>query len=251
MDQIALRIFVPLDVRQVRKLRFIIGWGLLSLLTRGYAQSNCDELLDLQVGTQWTYQWYDTKDKPTFRTQRLVLSREMSADSSAVESRVAMSIQDALGDTTFQKAYRVTCTAAGLYEDILAKLTPEMLSAFHQLELQTEERGWLLPRRLAPDSVIPPFYSRIQALNNGVQLAEVDLALGPVRVLAQEDLTTPAGGFPCVALAYELWITTTVRKRFLFRDWYSPRVGVIRREVFGRNGRYFGYCELMRYAPPD
>ena len=85
--------------------------------------------------------------------------------------------------------------------------------------------------------------------SQGAKVLEIDLAIGPVHILDQEDLSTPAGGFPCVAMAYELWVTQLVRKRFRLRDWFAPTVGVIRREVFDRNGKFFGYCELVEFLP--
>jgi hypothetical protein len=122
-----------------------------------------------------------------------------------------------------------------------------MLSSLEGLDIRTEEQGWILPRGMHPGDSIPQSYSSLSAYSGDAKILELNLAIGPVIILDQESLNTPAGGFPCVAMAYELWVTQVTRKRFRLRDWFAPGVGVIRREVFDRRGHFFGYCELLSW----
>ncbi len=120
-----------------------------------------------------------------------------------------------------------------------------MLESLTGLDMRTEESGWLLPTGISPGDSIPQSYSHVSGYSGDSKIIDLDLAIGPVLILDQEDLATPAGGFGCVAMAYELWVTQLVRKRFRLRDWFAPGVGIVRREVFDRRGKIFGYCELL------
>ena len=120
-----------------------------------------------------------------------------------------------------------------------------MLSSLSGLDIRTEEEGWRLPHGMRPGDAIPQSFAHLEGYDGRTKVVELDLAIGPVQILEQEDLSTPAGGFPCVAMAYELWVTTVIRKSFRLRDWFAPGVGIIRREVFDKRGRFFGYCELV------
>lgn len=211
----------------------------------GQAQNDCTSIVEYPLGRQWVYQWYGDNQKPSFRTYHQVIAPGTTADI----SRLKMVIINAFQDTVYQGQYEVQCTDRGLSLDLLSKLTPDMLSSLAGFELRTEENGWRLPIGLHSGDSIPQSYSHITGFSNGVQVLEIDLAIGPVHILDQEDLNTPAGGFPCVAMAYELWVTQLVRKRFRLRDWFAPSIGVIRREVFDRNGKFFGYCELVAFLP--
>ncbi len=225
----------------VRKLLGML-LAVAALTAKGTAQMDCSALVPYESGTEWVYQWYGADEKATFQSHRLVLPDGVD------EMAVQLEIVDALGDTIYQGQYHTRCEEHGLYEGLIGKLTPDMLSSLNNLDLDTQEDGWLIPHGLAPGDTIAQSYSRISASQDGQELLELDLAIGPVNVLSQEDLTTPAGGFPCVVMAYELWVTSIVRKRFRLRDWWSPGIGVIRREVFDRHGRFFGYCELVGFA---
>lgn len=207
----------------------------------GYSQHDCSTIAEFPAGRQWTYQWYGANKKPSFRTFHRVLPHTNDIDYNQLEITILNEFQD----TIYQGQYAVRCSAKGLTQDLLAKLTPDMLSSLAGFELRTEENGWLLPNGLHSGDSIPQAYSHIAGYSQGTKVLDIDLAIGPVYILDQEDLTTPAGGFPCVAMAYELWVTQMVRKRFRLRDWFAPTVGVIRREIFDRRGQFFGYCELV------
>lgn len=216
---------------------------LWAILLSAQSQQDCSSIAEFPEGRQWTYQWYGANHKPTFRTFHRVLPQTATSDRKLLN----ITILNAFQDTVYQGEYAVQCTEAGLAQDLLAKLTPDMLSSLAGFELRTQESGWLLPRGLHSGDSIPQAYSHITGYSQGAKVLDIDLAIGPVHILDQEDLATPAGGFPCVAMAYELWVTQLVRKRFRLRDWFAPSVGIIRREVFDRQGRFFGYCELVEF----
>ena len=201
----------------------------------------CSDVLDYPVGRQWVYQWYGANQKPSYQTWHRVPPQTTTGSKRMVEMLILNSFQD----TVYRGKYEVVCTAEGLQQDLLSKLTPDMLESLSGLDLRTEESGWLLPLGLEPGDSIPQSYSHISGYNGEAKIIDLDLAIGPVIILAQEDLSTPAGGFGCVAMTYELWVTQLIRKRFRLRDWFSPGIGIIRREVFDRRGRFFGYCELL------
>lgn len=190
----------------------------------------------------WVYQWYDNAEKTTYQSFHTVTQAE-GDDVSTIKIVILNEFQD----TVYQGGYQVRCTAEGLYQDLLAKLTPDMLSSLEGLEIRTEEQGWVLPHGMTPGDSIPQSFSKLSAYADQAKILELNLAIGPVQILEQESLTTPAGGFPCVAMAYELWVTQVTRKRFRLRDWFAPGIGVIRREVFDRRGHFFGYCELIEW----
>lgn len=226
----------------VRLLRIVLGVLILFSFGRsGVAQSACNDILAYPAGRQWVYQWYGSNQKPSYQTWHQVPVQ--AADDLA--RKVELTIVNSFQDTVYAGSYRVACTEAGLQQDLLSKLTPDMLQSLTGLDLRTEESGWLLPMGLSPGDSIPQSYSHVSGYSGTNKIIDIDLAIGPVLILDQEDLSTPAGGFGCVAMAYELWVTQLIRKRFRLRDWFAPGVGVIRREVFDRRGRFFGYCELL------
>ncbi|MEL6969788.1 MAG: hypothetical protein AAFZ63_14130 [Bacteroidota bacterium] len=214
---------------------------LFSPLSPLEAQATCTDILEYPAGRQWVYQWYGSNKKVSYQTWHTVPSQPANQE----ERKVNLTIINSFQDTVYQGQYAVQCTARGLQQDLLSKLTPDMLESLTDLDMRTEENGWLLPNGLAPGDSIPQSYSHVSGYSGDSKIIDLDLAIGPVLILDQEDLSTPAGGFGCVAMAYELWVTQLVRKRFRLRDWFSPGVGIIRREVFDRRGKFFGYCELL------
>lgn len=243
------RIIVFLPYRSKRK-RDTVRKQLLSLILTCASiislkaqPTNCSSIAEYPIGRQWVYQWYGANQKPSFQTFRTVAQSSQEGQSATI----ALKVVDVFTDTLFTGSYQVSCTEAGLYQDLLSKLTPDMLSSLQGLRLASQEDGWRLPHGMHPGDEIPQSYAHLTGFDGNTQVIELDLSIGPVGILEQEDLSTPAGGFPCVAMAYELWVTTVIRKRFRLRDWFSPGIGVIRREVFDRKGRFYGYCELVSF----
>lgn len=231
--------------RAMRKLGLPLIGALMAV--GAHAQTACDSLVSYRVGERWDYQWYNAEREATYLTNREVTAIDTTAEGVLVSVR--MEAIDELRDTVFIGTYQVRCGEDFLTFDLLSRLTPSMLSSLAALELSTQGAGWRLPLRLLPGDTIPPTYARVVGARDGTQVLQLDLGIGATQVLANEDLVTPAGAFPCVALAYELRVTTLVRKRFRLRDWWSPGTGVIRRELFDRYGRFYGYCELVRHIP--
>ncbi|MEL6657188.1 MAG: hypothetical protein AAFY48_05065 [Bacteroidota bacterium] len=217
---------------------------LLAFQALAQEEISCGDVLEYPAGRQWIYQWYGANQKPSFTTKHYVPVQS----STGAERMVELTIVNSFQDTVYQGQYEVQCTTDGLQQDLLSKLTPDMLQSLTGLDLRTDESGWLLPTGLQPGDSIPQSYSHISGYSGDSKIIDLDLAIGPVLILDQEDLSTPAGGFGCVAMAYELWVTQVVRKRFRLRDWFSPGVGIVRREVFDRRGRFFGYCELLSFS---
>lgn len=224
-------------------LTFTLSLFLLCPIT-AQEQHPCGDVQAYPVGRQWVYQWYGSNQKPSYMTRHYVPPQSTDQNERAIE----LTIVNSFMDTVYMGSYEVQCTANGLQQDLLSKLTPDMLQSLTGLDLRTEESGWLLPLGLEPGDSIPQSYSHVSGYSGDSKIIDLDLAIGPVIILDQEDLSTPAGGFGCVAMAYELWVTQLIRKRFRLRDWFSPGVGIIRREVFDRRGRFFGYCELLSFS---
>ncbi len=206
------------------------------------AQNDCNEIASYATHQEWIYQWYGSNEKPSYTSYHKVISPAHSD-----RSQIAVTIINAYGDNVYQGDYFVRCTDIGLYQDLLSKLTPDMLQSLNGLTIKTGEHGWILPHGLKAGDYIPQSYSHIAGFNDGTKIIDLDIAIGPVNIHEREDLTTPAGGFPCVTMSYELWITQMIRKRFRLRDWFAPGVGIIRREIFDRKGQFYGYCELVEF----
>lgn len=211
-------------------------WGLL-------AQEDCSNITTFAPGDHWVYQWYGANEQPSFSSYAEVVNVSESET-----SEVAVTIINAYADTVYNGSYFVECTDVGLYQDLLAKLTPDMLQSLNGLEIKTGEHGWVIPHNIKAGDHIPQAYSHIAGYDGSAKIIDLDIAIGPVNIHDREDLTTPAGGFPCVTMSYELWVTQMIRKRFRLRDWFAPGVGIIRREVFNHKGQFYGFCELIEFS---
>ncbi|MEZ4987041.1 MAG: hypothetical protein R2795_18710 [Saprospiraceae bacterium] len=220
---------------------FVLTGLLLLFRLPAATQEDCPLPSFLAKGRVWHYQWYDANGRPTYQGIHTV------AQTTQTEVQIELKIIDAYQDTVYKGQYSHTCINNRWYQHLAAKFTPEMLVPFAGLKLRSEESGWLLPIDKMPGDSIPQAFAHIEGYSQNSKIIDLDLAIGGIQLIAQETLQTPAGGYACMAMAYELWITQTIRKKFRLRDWFSQEVGIIRREVFDRSGKYFGYCELTAF----
>ncbi|RMF01747.1 MAG: hypothetical protein D6772_04365, partial [Bacteroidetes bacterium] len=93
---------------------------LLGSLESVVAQTDCASISPYAPGRQWVYQWYGSNQKPSYRTFRTVLDEPLPG-----LYRIETVILNAFADTIYRGHHEVRCTEEGLYQDLLAKLTPD------------------------------------------------------------------------------------------------------------------------------
>ncbi len=224
----------------------ITGLVVLLLSSAGLlGQEDCANWFPLKSGTELIHAWYDADGKVTDYSKRKV--REVtSRGEEGTLVLVDLSAWTTNSDTLFRNSYLHQCKDGQLLSGLLSRLTPSMLRSIAHLDLKVSGNALILPESLDSLAQLPPSHATLIASENGQQLLNLDMDFKNVKVIDKEVLVTPAGSFDCTLISYEMVISNLARKQFQIREWYAPKVGMVRREIFDRRNQFDSYQELVR-----
>jgi hypothetical protein len=81
----------------------------------------------------------------------------------------------------------------------------------------------------------------VSKLTPGMSMLNMVIKIYDRKVVAQEDVTTPAGTFKCYKM------TSTIETKTMFSmvakstEWIALKVGIVRSETYDKNGKLMGY----------
>lgn len=146
------------------------------------------------------------------------------------------------------------------FTDGLAELDPDMLRSFRDRKFAYRTTPLAWPNQPTVGSTLPDGGVTVQVSSSVVDIAKVGTTLRKRRVAGgPQPLTTPAGTFQCYQVEAERENATVPRPDMAMRstarqvDYYAPGVGVVRTEVYGKNGKLLEVRELTARrtaAPP-
>lgn len=101
---------------------------LLILLSFTIFSQNCDEILPLNEGTQWSYQSFDKKGKITSTTTQKIIATKETSD--GVIASIQQEIFDNKGKSINTSEYDVSCDGNQINISIEKMMNEEMMANF-------------------------------------------------------------------------------------------------------------------------
>ncbi|TGE13905.1 TapB family protein [Hymenobacter elongatus] len=136
------------------------------------------------------------------------------------------------------------CRSDTSYTDGMAEFKPESLRSFRDRKLLYAPVALAWPHQPKVGAQLPDGGSQVQVSSSVVDIAKVSSFARKRKVVSgPESVTTPAGTFSCYKVESEHEDATTARKDMVIRsanrvvDYYSPAVGIVKTEVYGKNGK--------------
>ncbi|HEX8427875.1 hypothetical protein [Hymenobacter sp.] len=150
-----------------------------------------------------------------------------------------------LQDLTF-RSRRDTC-----FTDGLADMNADALRRFRDRKLAYTPMPVAWPNKPTIGSSLPDGGVSVQVSSSVVNIATVSTVLRKRRVVSgPSSLTTPAGTFSCYQVEAVRESATVPRPDMAMRtsvkqvDYYAPGVGIVRTEIYGKNGKVEQVREL-------
>jgi hypothetical protein len=150
-----------------------------------------------------------------------------------------------LQDLTF-RTRRDTC-----FTDGLADLNNDALRSFRDRNLVYSPTPLAWPNAPTVGSTLPPGGISVQVSSSVVNIATVSTTIRKRKVVSgPTPLTTPAGTFSCYKVESTRESATVPRPDMAIRtnvkqvDFYAPSVGIVRTEIYNKNGKLDEVREL-------
>jgi hypothetical protein len=185
---------------------------------------------------------YDKKDKLTGTTVQTV--KEIKTEGNKIEWTIGTVSKDAKGKETSSGDLSMSCEDGIFKMDMKNFLDEATLKSFEGMEITMDATDLDYPAVLAPGQTLADGNVTVKVTSQGVPVMTMVVKIYDRKVVAIEDMTTPAGTFSCYKM------TSTIETKTMFTviakstDWVAVKVGSVRSESFDKNGNLMGYSVL-------
>lgn len=212
---------------------------LLFVLSQAIAQ--CNEYFQFEQGTEWEMYHYNDKDKLTGKMQQKVTALDRTA--TGFNAKVHSVSYNAKNKEQAQTDIIYSCENGTLFIDMRNFIAEEQLKPFENFEMKVDAKNLEIPKKLEVGQSLNDANATITALNAPFPL-KLSVDITNRKVAGKESITTPAGTFECFKITSNSTFKSIVTAQFSTTDWLAPRVGIVKSEVYNKNGKLLSYSIL-------
>lgn len=222
---------------------------LLFFLHSAYTQGDCSIYFPFEEGTTLKYGYYNKKDKLTGTSTQVVEAVENEGNT--VTAKINTSSTDAKGKNTVEGTLEVSC-ADGIFKMDMSEFMPAQATAAMaggSAEVTITGDGFQLPTNYEVGETLPDAKSNINIVVGGGISMNISIALTDQKILAKEDVTTPAGSFNCIKYTY----TSNTDMMFINTEtytetWYAQGVGTVKTISTDKKGKVVSKMVLESFS---
>lgn len=213
----------------------VMGWIQL------FAQ-DCEPYMVMNQGAVREMANYDKKDKLTGTSIQTV--KEVKTEGSKTEWTINSVSKDAKGKETSSGDLHMSCEAGIFKMDMKNFINEETMKSFEGMEVTMDATELDYPAVLTPGMTLKDGSITIKATSQGIPVMTLVVKIYDRKVVATEDMTTPAGTFSCTKLTQTIETKTMFTVIAKSTDWIAKKVGTVRSETYDKNGNLQGYTVL-------
>ncbi|RYU80495.1 TapB family protein [Hymenobacter persicinus] len=211
-------------------------------------ETACAHPFGLYDNMELVYRLTNGASKPTgeLRYRVVRLGSELNKKKTRTTTTVLLKsgLYDVKNRLLHQQDLTFRCSRDTTFTDGLTQFNPESLKSFRERIFDFAPINIAWPNRPTIGSRLPDGGSVVQVRSSAVDIAKVSTLAQKRRVVSgPEAVKTPAGTFQCYKVESERESSTKARADVAFRttvrviDYYAPAVGVVKTEIFGKNGK--------------
>ena len=231
------------------KTRISLSFLLTVFVFTAYAQ--CDNTFyPMEKDHYYEVKVYNKKDKLQVTNQYTIAA--VAETDNGYEATVNSKTLDKKGEMIGEGNFAVICEDGQLKMDMQRLLTSlTQLQNTQGMNLEIEGNLIIIPSSLSVGETLPESTTTITMGMEGIAMTinTTTVTIRDRTVAAQEDITTPAGTFPCYKITYVM--SATMKSMGIGRElvytgteWLSERVGMVRNEQYDKKDKLSSYSVL-------
>jgi len=215
------------------------------LMIIGYSQlfaQDCEPFYPVEKGAVREMANYDKKDKLTGTTIQTV--KDITTAGNKTEWVIGTISKDEKGKEISSGDLKMSCEAGIFKMDMKNFISEETMKGFEGMEITMDATDLDYPADLSVGQALKDGSLSIKVTSPGMSMMNMVVKIYDRKVVAQEDVTTPAGTFKCYKM------TSTIETKTMFTvvakstEWIAVKVGIVRSETYDKNGKLMGYMLL-------
>jgi hypothetical protein len=208
----------------------------------GTAQT-CNTFGFLKKGAEIEMTNFDAKGKVTSKAKSTVL--DVVNKGSDVEAKVETKSVNEKGKELMSGSVSVVCHGSYVSFSMKNMMSGDQTSMMKNMEVKVDETMLDYPNNISVGNTLKDGNFKADMFSGGMKLMTMNFNITNRKVVAEENLTTPAGTFNCYKITYTGNMKTIVNMNFDATEWYSPKIGLVKSETT-RNGKLMGSTMLTQ-----
>lgn len=218
---------------------------LVSVLINAVSFAQCNQYYKLKEGTSWTITSYNAKGKLEGKMVQKIV--EYQETSSGFEAEMQMIFTDSKGEEAMNNTTTLICKDGVVHFDVKDLVPQAQMEAMQNFDISVEGDGMEIPDNLTTGQQLKDAHVVMHIDASPMKMTfKIDVV--DRKVLAEENLHTPAGDFDCFKLSQKTAVKTmgTVETKSI--EWYAKEVGMVKSESYNKKGKMMGYSILTAYT---
>lgn len=229
------------------KLHQLLSLVVLILSTSVSVAQNCEGYLSFQKGTKMQYIMTDRKGKQSGMLEYAI--NDVVKSDGGITADINSRFADEKGKELSSGHFTITCNGDGLVMDMRSLLSDQALAGFKDMTATVQGGNMEIPFGAAVGSTLPDAMMHMELSSSGSVMSVIDMKITNRKVLAKEDITTPAGTFSCIKIGYdnEMKMTTMgigIPVNTHSETWFSKKVGTVRSDTYSKDMKPAGNMVL-------
>lgn len=210
-----------------------------------YSQVDCRPFVPTATGTKWEVTDYSPKGKVVGRTTFELIDKVVDGEN--MTFKIASTYYDKKDKESFKHEFEAYCKDGKFEFDMAYKMSGGAMQAYQNMDFEVDASSFVVPDMDAqPGTTLPDGSLAVSIGSGGVNMFKMKVDIIDRKLEAREELTTPAGTFPCAVLAQTVTTKMVMKVQASSKEWYSEGVGMVRSESYNKKGKLTGYSELTK-----
>lgn len=214
----------------------------LWFVTSAYSQ-NCDSFFATEKGVFMEMKSYNEKGKLTGTTRQTITDVKNTPNGVviSVNSEQLDSKDKSLGKSDLE----MRCENGVFYMDMKNFMNQSAMGD-PNAEMKVDAQDLAFPGKMNVGETLPDG-NITMSLSAGPIPMNMSIRIFNRKVVAIENITTPAGSFECYKMTYDMESKIGIKMTNSVTQWYAKNTGAVRTETFDKNAKLMGYSELTAY----
>lgn len=219
---------------------FLVALVFLSI--ESFAQ--CNQFYHMQDGTNWTISNFNDKGKLQGKTiQKLTAYKESS---NGFEATFEITSVDKKGEQTMVGSSTMNCEDGIIYFDMNDMFPDEQMQSMQGFNMTVDGTNLELPSNLETGQILKDA-EIVMHIDASPMKMNFKINITNRKVLAEENIKTPAGDFDCFKITQKIFMKTIGKIEMTSIEWYSEGVGMVKSETYNKKGKMTAYSILTVY----
>lgn len=213
--------------------------------------SQCNTFFNYNPGMVMELETFNAKNKKTGKIINQV--KKYSDESNKYEAFINSTQFDDKDKKISEGEYTISCNNGTISLDLKSLIPQESLNAYENMEVSFTGDNLEIPNSLKKGDKLKDgnLNGEVKDKNSNSIFSTLDFKITDRTVEGQESVTTNAGTFDCYKISYNMILNTrmmgiNIPVNMKGIDYIAPNVGVVKSEIFNKNGKLGGYTLLSK-----